>query len=344
MSREELGSGQPRDRGRGPGAPVELVDLDPGGPAAPSGPVEPGVPWDDRPAPGARRLLRWVRGRRVPAWGLVLALVVGALAGWGAPRWAQHRREASRLDLALTMTGVSGTGIGSVELDTTLTNAGPRPVRVTGGHVGPALLHLMQPVDPAPIAPGAKRSLRLLGVLGSNGDCKDLRGPDGAALTLPVVLTAVDAEGRSHEVTVRAPDGTPALAFPLADSLCPPTVSTPDPETVDVSVGADGRTSVHLVLRLAAAQPVVVTRIDGVDSSEPALPARMDPNGTLALDFVLPAPQCPDSGAGFPPSGLNVTSQVVGQQGEQGSWVELGPKYVQAMVKYLARCPAGTPS
>ncbi|MGN6331956.1 MAG: hypothetical protein ACTHOD_09940 [Motilibacteraceae bacterium] len=337
MSREVLGSGWSGAPGRGPGAPVELVDAEADGP---SGPGETGEPSDDRPEPGvARRRARWVRGGGVPVWGLVLALLVGALAGWGAPRWAQHRAAAGRLDLELDITGASGAGIGSVELDATLTNAGSRPVRVTGGHVGPALLHLMQPVDPAPIAPGAKRSLRLLGVLGSNGDCKDLRGPDGASRTLPVVLTAVDADGRTREATVRAPDGTPALPLPLADALCPQPVSTPDAEKVVVSVGADGKTSVHLVLRLAAAEPVVVDRIDGAASVRPPLPARMEPNGTLALDLTLPAPQCPDSGAGFPPSGLSVNSQVVGQSGQQGSWVDLGPDYVAAMVKFLARCP-----
>jgi hypothetical protein len=344
VSREVLGSGWSGHPGHGPGAPVELVDAAgaPPGSGEASGPEEP---WDDRPGPEpARRLVRWVRRGRAPAWGLVLALLVGALAGWGAPRWAQHRQETSRLDLQLTMTGVDGVGVGSVELDTTLTNAGHRPVRVTGGHVGPARLHLMQPVDPTPLAPGAKRSLRLLGVLGSNGDCTDLRGPDGAALTLPVVLTAVDVEGRTRQVTVRGPDGTPALNLPLADVLCPQPVSTPDSDKVDVSVGADGRTSVHLVLRLTAAEPVMVNRIDGADAVRPALPVRMEPNSTLALDLTLPAPQCPDSGAGFPPSGLSVNSQVVGQQGEQGSWVDLGPAYVAAMVKYLARCRAANSS
>ncbi|MGN6246356.1 MAG: hypothetical protein ACTHQ3_22125, partial [Motilibacteraceae bacterium] len=250
MSREVLGSEWSRDPGREPGAPVELVDVETVRPGAPDG-----APQERGPEPRpSNRLWRWLRGGRVPASALVLALVVGAAVGWAGPRWQQQRRQVARLDLQLDLAGVTGGGGGTAELDTALTNRGPRAVTVTGGHAGPAQLRVLRPSPPEPVAPGAKQALVLLAVLGPEGGCDQLRGADGKALSLPVVLKVTDAGGRSREVTLPGED--PGLQ--LAETFCPQPVMTPDPVQVDVSVAADGTAAVHLVLLLAAAEPVVV--------------------------------------------------------------------------------------
>ncbi|HEU4674855.1 MAG TPA: hypothetical protein VFS29_02635 [Motilibacteraceae bacterium] len=337
MSREVLGSGSAPsgDAWRRSAAPVELVE------------VEPVEQWGE-PEPGlvragrlADRMARWVGRGRVPAWALVLALLVGAAAGWGAPRWAQQRREAARLSLRLDVAGISGVGESSFQLDTTVTNSGRRPVTVTGARVGPAQLRILRPSSPEPVVPGGHQELMFFADVQSSAGCDRLRDAEGSAIGLPVVLRVTDGGGRARDVIVTGP-GAPSV--PLADLLCPQPVNTPDAEQVDVSVGKDGRTSVHLVLRLAAAQPVVVLGIDGVVTSRPSLPARIEPNGTLPIDLVLPPPDCPSSGGGFPMSGLNIVSQVVGRQDQGGSYVDLGPAYVAAMVKYLAGCPVANPS
>lgn len=328
MSREELGSGAPL--GAMPVEPVELLDEVDGQLSS--------------PPTGAVRRLPWPIRGRVPAWGALAAVLLagglGVAGGWVGQRTVQARRAADRPDLRLSVAGFSSAGGESVRIDATVLNAGHRPLTVTGARVGPVALSVQQQ---APVAPGARQDLVLAARLDRGAGCAlGVAGGDLAAM--PVLLHVVDAHGRTADVTVQQ-DPAPVAdgsVPPLAAALCPRgDVTPPTVQQAVAVVNKDGSTHVHLVLAAAAdALPLEIVQVDGLPSITPVTPVQIAPGGTGTVDGVLPPISCPDaSGGGFPSAGLDVAFEQVGRPDQQFTEVDLGPAYVTAVAKVLARCP-----